>query len=418
MKQFLCVLKFELENYFKNKSFVIVTLVLAVLAAGVVAVPSIIGGFMGGDNTNAADISDHDNSDQTLVGLCDEDSSITDIKELEEKMPGYSFDVYDSEQELRKAVETEDIAAGFIIRDKNTYTYVVNNNSFGGLSLEFEDAFLLQYQQEYLQEKGLTAEEITAVSKPEIVSDMEILGKDSVSNYVYTYILVFLMYVLVIFYGQMIATSITAEKSNRAIEILVTSVNSNSLIFGKVLAGAVSGIAQTVVILGSGMISYSFCREAWSGQLDFIFRIPAAVWVAFVCFGIMGYLLYAFIYGMLGALVSKTEDISKSASPILMIYIASFMIAMFGMTNSDGFLVKICSFIPFTASNSMFIRISMGSVQLWEILLSGVLLLVSCIAAALLAAKIFRYGTLLYGNPIKLTKALKNLKQQENAVKN
>jgi len=417
MKQFLWVLKFELENYFKNKSFIIVTLVLAVLAAGMVAVPSIIGGFMG-DGKTIDDVSDHGNNDQTLVGLCDENFSIADIRELEEKMPGYSFDVHDSEQELRKAVETEDIAAGFIIRDKNTYTYVVNNNSFDGLSLEFKEAFLLQYQQEYLREKGLTAEEITAVSKPEIVSDMEVLGKDSVNNYIYTYILVFLMYVLVIFYGQMIATSITAEKSNRAIEILVTSVNSNSLIFGKVLAGAVSGIVQTVVILGSGMISYGFCREAWSGQLDFIFQIPASVWAAFACFGIMGYLLYAFIYGMLGALVSKTEDISKSASPIMMIYIASFMIAMFSMTNSDGFLVKICSFIPFTASNSMFIRISMGSVQWWEILLSGAILFASCIAAALLAAKIFRYGTMMYGNPIKLTKALKNLKQQENATKN
>lgn len=413
MKQFLCVLKFEMENYFKNKSFVMVTLLLAVLAAGVVAVPGVVSSFKDKKDADAVDF-----EDKEKIGICDESSGASTVQELEMLMSGYTFDLYYSEEELKQAISEEDVVAGFVIRNTNTYTYIVNNNSFDGVEEEFAAAYRLQHQQAYLKEKGLTAEEITAVSEPEIISDTVVLGKDSVGNYAYTYILVFVMYFLVIFYGQMIATSITAEKSNRAIEILVTSVNSNSLIFGKVLAGAISGVVQTVMILGSGMISYRFCREAWGGQLDFIFRIPAAVWVAFACFGIMGYLLYAFIYGMLGALVSKTEDISKSASPILMIYIVSFMIAIFSMTDSDSILVKICSFIPFTASNSMFIRISMGSVQMWEILLSGVLLLVSCIAAALLAAKIFRYGTLLYGNPIKLTKALKNLKQQENAVKN
>ena len=72
----------------------------------------------------------------------------------------------------------------------------------------------------------------------------EVLGKDGEQNYWYTYVLVFVVYFLIIFYGQMIATSVTTEKSNRAIEILVTSVNPNSLICGKVLAGRLQGYCR------------------------------------------------------------------------------------------------------------------------------------------------------------------------------
>lgn len=110
---------------------------------------------------------------------------------------------------------------------------------------------------------------------------------------------------------------------------------------------------------------------------------------------------------MLGALVSKTEDISKSSMPVLMIYIVSFFIAIFGMTDSNSMLMKVASYIPFTSGNAMFVRASMGSVELWEVLLSGGILAASCVVAGVLAAKIFRFGTLHYGNPIKFRTALK-----------
>ena len=116
---------------------------------------------------------------------------------------------------------------------------------------------------------------------------------------------------------------------------------------------------------------------------------------------------------MLGALVSKTEDISKSSSPVLMIYIVSFMIAMFGMTESNSMLMKVASYIPFTSGNAMFIRVSMGSVALWEVIVSAGILALGCVVAGVLAAKIFRYGTLHYGNPIKLKTALKKAAQQK-----
>ena len=240
-----------------------------------------------------------------------------------------------------------------------------------------------------------------------------ILGKDGINNFLYTYVMVFVLYFLILFYGQMIATSITTEKSNRAIEILVTSVDSTSLIFGKVLAGAIAGLVQTAVILGGAVLSYRFLGSGWNGKLDMLFNIPGEVWASFLVFGLLGYLLYAFAFGMLGALVSKTEDISKSATPLMLVFIAAFLITMWSLSNVDSVLMQVASYVPFTSCMAMLARIAMGGVGIGGILLSGGILAASCLLMGWLAAKVFRFGTLMYGNPIKLTRALRQMKNQD-----
>lgn len=421
MKQFLTVLKFELDNYFKNKSFVITTFLLALVIAAVVIVPTMIPGLLDDESETPEpgnseelvidDETDAESSDEegSSYGIC----VASGAKDVNLEMVCAAFPAewktYESEKEIRKAVEDGDVEAGFVMESATDVTYVVNDLSmYDYLGEMFSETLAECYKQQYLLEKGLTAEEILESESFYVNVTEEVLGKDSGQNYWYTYVLVFVVYFLIIFYGQMIATSVTTEKSNRAIEILVTSVNSNSLICGKVLAGAIAGVLQAGIILGSGFVSYSFVKEAWGGLLDFLFNIPVNVLIVYAVFAILSYLLYAFIFGMLGALVSKTEDISKSSSPVLMIYIASFMIAMFGMTsNSNSMLMKVASYIPFTSGNAMFIRVSMGSVAVWEVLLSAVILAASCAIAGVLAAKIFRFGTLHYGNPIKFRTALK-----------
>ena len=421
MKQFLTVLKFELDNYFKNKSFVITTFLLALVIAAVVIVPTMIPGLLDDESETPEpgtseelvidDETDAESSDEegSSYGIC----VASDAKDVNLDMVCAAFPAewktYESEKEIRKAVEDGDVEAGFVMESATDVTYVVNDLSmYDYLGEMFSETLAECYKQQYLLEKGLTAEEILESESFYVTVTEEVLGKDSGQNYWYTYVLVFVVYFLIIFYGQMIATSVTTEKSNRAIEILVTSVNSNSLICGKVLAGAIAGVLQAGIILGSGFVSYSFVKEAWGGLLDFLFNIPVNVLIVYAVFAILSYLLYAFIFGMLGALVSKTEDISKSSSPVLMIYIASFMIAMFGMTsNSNSMLMKVASYIPFTSGNAMFIRVSMGSVAVWEVLLSAVILAASCAIAGVLAAKIFRFGTWHYGNPIKFRTALK-----------
>jgi len=421
MKQFLTVLKFELDNYFKNKSFVITTFVLAFIIAAVVIVPTMIPGLLDDEKETAEpdaseefvidDEMDSEEAELQALGVCFGKEANLDAEMIEAIYPA-EWTTYEKESDMREAVEFGDVEAGFMIESPTEIIYVVNDLSmYDYLGSMFSQTLSECYKQQYLLDKGLTAEEIAESESFYVNVTEEVLGKDSGENYWYTYVLVFVVYFLIIFYGQMIATSVTTEKSNRAIEILVTSVNSTSLICGKVLAGAIAGVLQAGIILGSGFVSYSLVQEAWDGLLDFLFDIPANVLFVYAVFAVLSYLLYAFIFGMLGALVSKTEDISKSSSPVLMLYIASFMIAIFGMTSdSNSIVMKVASYIPFTSGNAMFIRVSMGSVAVWEVLVSAVILGLSCVVAGVLAAKIFRFGTLHYGNPIKFKTALKKLK--------
>ncbi|HIU74731.1 MAG TPA: ABC transporter permease [Candidatus Pelethocola excrementipullorum] len=406
MKQFLTVLKFEIGNYFKNKSFVYTTIILALIMAGVVIIPT----FFMGNSDNKADPED---DSKTVVALLDEKGILGDLEEFERLIPEYDWVNCSDERELKDAVNNDKAEAGFMILGETQYTYVVENRSMmDSIQEAFEDGLARHYRENAFGAMGIDAESVEALYNTPIESDTMILGKDSAKNYMYTYVLVFVMYLMVIFYGQMIATSVTSEKSNRAIEILVTSVNSNSLIFGKVLAGAISSIIQGGVILGAGIVSYNAFRGAWNNQLDFLFDIPTDVWLTFILFGILGYLLYAFIFGMLGALVSKTEDISKSSTPITLIYVAAFIIAIVGMNSPDSVMMKVASFIPFTSCNCMFIRVAMGSVSAVEVVISALILMISCVFTGFLAAKVFRFGTLMYGNPIKFTNALKKIREK------
>lgn len=408
MKQFLIVLKFEMENYFKNKTFLITTVGLALLAAALIIVPTLIPGFLGDDDKG-------DSTEQTQeFGICPGEESM-EVLNAVFSQAGISLKEYSSEEELKSAVEEENIEAGFILDADRHVRYVVNNLQLTDTNQQmFAEVYAGYLQQSYYLSHGMTVEELSEAASLAVDIEPEILGKNSAENYMYTYILVFAMYFLILLYGQMIAVSVTNEKSNRAIEILVTSVNSNSLICGKVLAGAISGVIQMAVILGAAFGSYAAFGAAWGGMLDFLFDIPTRVMVAFAVFQLLSYLLYAFIYGMLGAMVSKTEDISKSASLVTMLYIVSFLVAMFGMMqSSDSLMMKVASFIPFTSGNAMFIRVSMGSVSTAEIIVSFIILAGSCIGIGVLAARMFRMATLHYGNPLKFKNALKMLKQQK-----
>ena len=97
----------------------------------------------------------------------------------------------------------------------------------------------------------------------------------------------------------------------------------------------------------------------------------------------------------------------------MFIFMISFLLTMFNLQYSDGMLMKVLSFIPFTSPNAMFARIAMGNVAVWEIAVSLLLLVATIGVVAVGGARIYRMGTLMYGNPIKLSRALK-MSREEN----
>lgn len=419
MRRFATVFQFEFKNYVRNKSFVISTILIALVIGIVMFVPNVIDLSdvlgMSTEKTVEEDKEDAEEAaeDKSKYGLVDTNGYFADTSLLEPYYEAAEFVNYPDEKSLEDAIEKEEVEAGFIVEDDTHFRYLVwNNHMFGEDVIGFQEAMTVLHKQLFCQEKNLDFQEFASTYDAPVEYEQEVLGKDATDNYWYSYALVIVIFMIIVLYCVMIATSVTSEKSNRAIEVLVTSIDSKFLLFGKVLSGALAAILQVGIILATALVCYQINRDAWGGALDTILHIPGTVLWAFAMFGIGGFLFYAFLYGALGALVSKTEDVNKSIGSLQMLVMLVYFIVLFSLDNVDGILIKVCSFLPISSYSAMFVRIAMGNVEVWEIAVSFVILVISTIGVGWLAAKIYRMGTLRYGNPISIKNALKNLKNE------
>ena len=421
MKKFAVILKYELKEYISSKGFITFTLLLAIIGAILLCLPrffdlSKFTGVQTNSQNTENDVLQDDSSetvDSNIKYALYDPKGIADIQLLSQYFDGAQFIKTNSGDEIEALVNDHTVDAGFLIVSDTEYEYYIYNNSiYNKDQATFDEAMKMMSRIRYCQHHGLDINEITQMYEPQINVKEHIINKDSQQSYGYCYALVIIVFMLIMFYGQMIAVSVTTEKSNRAIEVLVTSTTPNSLLFGKVIAGAIAGIMQSGIILSSILISYQFNREQWGGVLDMVLNIPSNVLIVFAIFGILGYLFYAFLFGAMGALVSKVEDVSKSVSGLTMIIMLIYFFSLFQLTNADGIIIKILSYLPFSSYTTMFMRVAMGSVSIWEIVLSFIILIVSVIGAGMLGAAIYRMGTLRYGNPIKLSAAVKSLRRQ------
>lgn len=417
MRKFGIVLKYELKEYFSSKGFMVLTFVIAFLGAALLFLPRFIdmSDFTGvqvvGEKEEPEEVTEEDMTKFAYIDLTE--NGVLQEELLQQMIPDVSWHKMNSLEELKQSVE-EECDAGFAVTGPTEYDYYVFNKSMmDSNTAMFDEVMKQMYRLNYCAENGLDLAEITEMYNVPITVNEQIMNKDSGSNYWYCYVLVIIVFMLIVYYGQMIAVSVTNEKSNRAIEVLVTSTTPNSLLFGKVIAGAIGGLFQMGFILGAVLISYSVNREQWGGMLDMFLHVPAEVLLAFAFFGLGGYLFYAFLYGAMGALVSKTEDISKTVSGLMMVIMVVYFFSLMQLTNIDGTIIKVLSFLPVSSYSTMFARIAMGTVASWEIIVSFLILVASIFGAGVLGAKIYRMGTLRYGNPISFSKALRDLKKSE-----
>ena len=410
MKEFFIVFKFEFLGMLKKKAFIISTVLLCSLIIIGLFIPTINNTFFNSNDDNKKQIS---SGNSKTYGYIDKTKQITNIEDVKKNFTIGQLKEISSIDRLEEKVNSDELQAGFIIQSHTNYYYIVKNNEMLDSSqTSFEKALAEAYRIKELKERGINYSQVSDLIKPSIKSQTKILGKDSASNYLYTYILVFGLYFMIIIYGQLTATSVASEKSNRTMEILITSTRSRNLIFGKVLGGALAGVTQFGLIILTAKVFYEFNADAWNHRLDFVFNIPMEVLLSFSMFGVLGYLFYSFIYGALGALVSRTEDVSSSSTPITILFIGVFFASTVGMQHPDGILLKVVSFLPFSSFMAMFVRISMGTVSTLEIIISLLILLVSTVLVGIFGAMIYRMGTLMYGNPVKFRDVIKLLRQQ------
>lgn len=411
MKQFGKILKFELTYYLKNKIFIGTTLLLVLVIAAVMCWPMYSGLFQKDETTDPADL-----PVMLVASQPGEDAALIE-NAFRQAFPGYVVRVSDAEdEELREAVISGEAECAFALESDDAFTYYVNNLSmYDTNAVTAQSAMQRLYQTRALLASGMSPQDASAVMDVSIRATVTSLGKNQADNFFYTYVMIFALYMVIMLYGQMVATNVATEKSSRAMEVLITSARPTSMMFGKVLASCLAGFIQIAAVFGSALVLYHINRDYWAGNplVQSLFNIPPELFAYMLIFFVLGFLIYAFLYGALGSTATKLEDINTSTMPLILLFVVAFIVSMMGMSsgNVDSMLMKVCSFIPFTSPMAMFTRIAMSTVPMHEILLSIAILAVSSAGIGVLAAKIYRVGVLLYGTTPKLGAILKAIRK-------
>lgn len=421
MKEILKVFRFEFGQKLKEKSFYITTIIIALVVFLLAASPAIFGLFSGDEteNTQVEDAQDYQDSEiielSKLGIVINGEISDTLIPELEKE---YEVVEYKSEEELKKAVESDEIEEGAVIQnDLEATVYSKTANALNPSEYSQLD-YLMKDNYKYnvmLKEYNISREDFEKIDNIYPNISYESLGRNNLASYIVSYVSIMFMYFMIIVQGQLIATSVAREKDNRTMELLITTVKPKSLIWGKVLAGVVISLITFLAIIVAGGLGLSITLMKTPQLLEMLkaidFNLGVKDLVIFVDFLLLGVTLYYLIYAALGSLVSKLDELNQALTPITVIVVIAFMLPMFSLSSPDSILMKVLSFIPFTSPLAMFVRYQMSDVPTMELLISTGLLLVTLILVSILASKIYRAGTLNYGNKMNIFKALKSDKE-------
>lgn len=273
-------------------------------------------------------------------------------------------------------------------------------------------------------EMNLTAEELAQLNAP---AEFETVGigenvksQEELSQARgLVYVLLFVMYFAVILYATMIATEVATEKSSRVMEILISSVHPVAQMFGKIFGVASVALTQLIIWLGAGFLAIRNNMEELTGGFFDVFgfeNTSLSTIIYAIVFFLLGFLLYATIAAFLGSLVSRIEDANQVIVPLIWLVAIAFVLAVFGLGTPDAGYVTITSYIPFFTPMIMFMRVGLLDLPLWEPLLSIVLLVVTIILFALLGARVYKGGVLMYGRS-NIFKDLKQALQLTKKVK-
>lgn len=404
------VLKFELLSILNKKSVQVTTLIMCVVVILATSIPTVMNLF--DDNSGTDDESTITYDDLGFMSKSD-DISINSLTVYF----GQDLNIYSDENQLREDVQNGVINNGYIIEDTQTIRSIVQNKGMYSSTDQMMISILQRIQRDKsFSELGIDPMVVDTLSNTPITINEEVLGKDAQSSFLISYILMFAVYMLVIMYGSFVSTSVAREKDNRTMEILITSTQPSALIIGKVLANAIGGLAQFSVILTAGFIGY-FINQASYPEFVSQMLFTGLSWdsiLIFLIFTAIGYLLYLFLYASLGSLVSKVEDVGTSVTPITLLFMVAYITASIGINAPTNIFVKIGSFVPFVAILAMPIRYFLTSVPLIELLISMVLMILTSIGLAYLSIKIYRLGSLSYGNKLGFVKALKLIFAKDN----
>ena len=396
MNNFWTIFKFNYKDTVISKFFFISTAIILALLIGIIFVIPLF--------SDAED-------EVKVIKIIDPNNLIA-----EEKISLFFGTSFDFQKENQLSIEN---AKKELLdkENKKLYGVLVIGNSFQEVELLLNDASYQQYGTVYstvlsglqtsslakeLSDLGINLEQINSSIKGinvVNVSKEKIEEEAVINNPIYSFGLNFIMYLAILLYGLSPAMSIVKDKDFRVMETFITSVKPKELILGKILGMGLGGLTQVAIIFG-GLFSCIKIADILniSTAIDAgAFQFPLYIVIYGIIFFLLGFLLYATIFTIFGCFASKTEDLSNISFPLQVPIIFSYIVGMMASSNPDLTILKVCSYIPFTSPIIMFARICATKISIVEIIISIVITIISIYAFAILTAKIYKIGLLMYG---------------------
>ncbi len=423
MNKLGAVIAFTYRNKVKTKSFRITTLLLAVLLIVALNIPYAIQLFSGNDEEGALKLGIATGSYNELAQQISEVAVQAQKQQTQAASATTSNTTAPtqidwqaqprSEAELNRLIQNKELDGYLLLKGAGkdafpTVTLVSDNDATSAQTL-------LQSAAQIVKLRSVAGGQLNEQQLQELSSPVTIVhqspdqqgsgGTDdngrsyTRENFILVYILMILFFISLTMTGNMVASEITSEKSSRVMEILITSVSPLTQMFGKIIGIFLVGITQ-MGVYAVVVIAHLFLPYYQDVLAQFNLHVSNLSWHVAVLgfmFYILGYFLYSTLYAAVGSIVSRTEDLGQAVSILTVLTLAAFYIGIFSISNPNSLIIRIASYVPFFAPTTALIRIGLGTIAWWEVLVSTMILLVSILVCGWISTKIYRTGVLMYG---------------------
>jgi len=408
MRKTLFVLRHEMITILTSRSFLLVSIGIPILSALIFMVVTRISRSSTASSV-VAQIITAQREMKKAEGYVDRAGI---IQQLPEGYSSQQYIAYPDEASARLALEAGQIAAFYVIPqdyiDEGKLIYIrpdFNPLTAAGKSFMFERLLIINLL-------GGDVELADRVNTP-LKLEMQSLAaapqrdKENPLTFIIPYVVTMIYYIVILGAASLLLSSVTKEKENRIIEILMSSITPQQLLAGKILGLGIVGLLQTVLWVGTG---YALLRKSASMfNLPAVFQLPVEFLVWGIVFFLLGYAVYASLMAGLGALVPNMREASQATMVVAMPLIVPLFLMNILIEAPHGSVSTAFSIFPLTAPVVMMTRLSAGGVPWWQPPVAAVLLALTVVLVVRAVAGMFRAQTILSGQPFNVRLFLKAL---------
>lgn len=208
-----------------------------------------------------------------------------------------------------------------------------------------------------------------------------------------------LLYMAIILYGTWVLTGVTEEKSNRVVEVMISAIRPWQLLAGKIAGIGFLALAQFIGTIAIALVTVRLFATFDIPEISAVALINLAIWF------VLGFLLYAVLFGAAGSLVGRVEDAQSAAMPMTIFSVIGFFAGFAVLGDPDGVVAVISTFVPFTAPFTVPIRVSLQAITAWEYALAVIIIVITIYLAIRAAGRIYAGGILKSGSRTKIREA-------------